>query len=92
MSQMSVGRRLSERAVMKENKLRQVCLQQRRLTPNEDLARVTTKSRSKTQTVTNGNVGQKGDDSCCWEAFQHQRPHRVSRYKLRGPQSKVQEG
>jgi len=34
-SQMSIRRRLSERAVMKENKLVQVCLQQRRLTPNE---------------------------------------------------------
>jgi len=73
------GRRLSERAVMKENKLRWVWLQQRRLTPNENLARVTTESRSKMQTVTNGCVGQKGDDLCCWETFQHWRPHGVSK-------------
>ena len=30
---MSIGRRLSERAVVKENKLGWVCLQQRRLSP-----------------------------------------------------------
>ena len=35
-----------------------------------DLARVMAKSKSKMQTVTNGHVGQKGDESCCWRAFQ----------------------
>jgi len=55
---MIVRRRLSKRAVVKENRLREVCLQQRRLTPNRTLARVTTKSRSEMQTVTNGHVSQ----------------------------------
>jgi len=44
----------------------------------EDLARVTPKSRSKTQTVTNGHVSKKGDESCCFRVFQCQRPCRVS--------------
>ena len=58
MSQMGVGRRLSERAVMKENKLRQVWVSSTENTSTKwDLARVTTKSKSKTQTVTNGHVG-----------------------------------
>jgi len=56
---MTIGRRLSKRAVVKENKLRQMCLQQRRLTPKNYLARVTIRSRSKMQTVTNGHVGPK---------------------------------
>jgi len=33
MSQMTVKEKLSERAVVKENGLRQVCLQERRITP-----------------------------------------------------------
>ena len=45
----------------------------------EDLARAMTKSKSKMQTVTNGHVGQKGNDLCCWETSQCQRPGRVSR-------------
>ena len=44
-----------------------------------NLARVTTKSKSGTQTVTNGHVSQKVDESCCWRAFQCQRPHGVSK-------------
>jgi len=35
MSQMTIRRRLSERAVVKENKLGWMCLQQRRLTPKK---------------------------------------------------------
>jgi len=61
---------------MKENWLRQVCLQQKRLTPKG--TRVMTKSKSGMQTVTNGHVGQKGDELCCWRMFQHQRPDIVS--------------
>ena len=54
MSQMIIKERLSKRAVMKENGLRQVCLQQRKLAPSKTyVARVMTKSKSKTQTVTN---------------------------------------
>ena len=41
-------------------------------------ARVTTKSKSRMQTVTNGHVGQKDNESCCWRVFQHWRPRRVS--------------
>ena len=75
---MSVGRRLSERAVMKENKLRWVSPTAETNT-KRDLARVTAKPKSKTQTVTNGCVGRKGNELCCWRSFQHWRPHRVSK-------------
>ena len=57
-----------------------------------DLARAMTKSKSKMQTVTNGCVSQKGDDSCCWEAFQFWRPCRVSKIEAQSPQGDVQEG
>ena len=43
------------------------------------LARVMTKSKSKMQTVTKGHVGRKGNELCCWRAFQCWRPCRVSR-------------
>ena len=39
-----------------------------------NLAIAMTKSKSGTQTVTNGHVSQKGNELCCWRAFQHQRP------------------
>jgi len=45
----------------------------------EDLARVMTISKSMMQTVTNGCVSQKGNESSCGRAFQHQRLHRVSK-------------
>ena len=45
----------------------------------EVLARVMAKSNSTSQTVTNGCVGQKGKDLCCWEAFQCQRSCGVSK-------------
>jgi len=44
-----------------------------------DLARVMAKPKRKTQTVTNGHVSQKGNESCCWRVFQCWRPHRVSK-------------
>jgi len=44
-----------------------------------DLARTMTKSESKALTVTNGCVSWKGNESCCWRAFQCRRPCRVSR-------------
>ena len=53
---MSIRRRLSKRAVMKENKLRWVSSTEKANT-KENLARATTKSKSMTQTVTNGHVG-----------------------------------
>jgi len=56
---MTIRRRLSERAVVKENKPAWTHLQQKKTNTKEDLARVMTKSRSKTQTVTNGYVSQK---------------------------------
>ena len=57
-----------------------------------DLARVTTKSKSRMQTVTNGCVSQKDNESCCWRVFQCQRPHRVSRIEAQNSQDNVQEG
>ena len=45
----------------------------------EDLARVMAKSKGTMQTVTNGCVGRKGKDSCCWEAFPYQRSCKVSK-------------
>jgi len=45
----------------------------------KNLARAMTKSKSETQTVTNGHVSQKDDESCCYKVFQCQRPCRVSR-------------
>jgi len=45
-------------AVMKEERLRWVCLQQRRQTPKGDLTRAMVKTSSETQTVTNGHIGQ----------------------------------
>ena len=42
-----------------------------------NLVRAMTKSKSRTQTVTNRCVSQKGDELCCWRAFQHWRPGRV---------------
>ena len=50
-----VGRRLSKRAVMKENGLRQVYLQEKNNT-KRNLVRAITKSKSRTQTVTNGCI------------------------------------
>src|SRR5882724_11938641 len=57
-----------------------------------NLARAMNKSKRKTQTVTNGCVGQKDDESCCWRVFQCHRPHRVSKIEAWNPQDKVQEG
>src|SRR5882724_6736182 len=51
-----------------------------------------TKSKSKTQTVTNGHVGQKGDESSFWRAFQFWRPCRVRKMKALSLQDDVQEG
>ena len=53
---MSIRRRLSERAVVKENMLRWVSSIENTST-KWDLARVTTKSKSKMQTVTKRCVG-----------------------------------
>ena len=58
----------------------------------EDLARVTTKSKSKTQTVTNGCVSQKARESSSLQASQHWRSQRVSKIKVQSPQGDIQEG
>ena len=58
MSQMIIKEKLSERAVMNERRLGQVFPQERKDT-NRNLVRVTTKSKSDTQTVFNGHVGQR---------------------------------
>ena len=63
---------------MKESKLGWVCPTEKTNTKG-DLARATTKSKSKMQTVTNGCVGQNSDDLCYWRVFQHRRPCRVSK-------------
>jgi len=42
---------------VKEDGLRRVYLQERRFNTNKNLARATTKSKSETQTVSNGCVG-----------------------------------
>ena len=55
-SRVTVGEELPRRAVVKEERLRWVCLQQRRLTPKGDFTRVMVKASSKMQTVTNGCV------------------------------------
>ena len=47
----------------------------------EDLARAMAKSKSITQIVTNGHVGRKGKDSCCWEVFQCQMSCKVSKFE-----------
>src|SRR5882724_9640047 len=57
-----------------------------------DLARAMTKSKSTTQTVTNRCVSRKGNDLCCWEVFQCQRPHRVSRIKAQSSSGKGSRG
>ena len=54
MSLMIVKQKLSERAVMKENRLGQVLPQENNTKRN--LARATTKSKSKMQTVSTGHV------------------------------------
>jgi len=59
---MTVMEKLSRRAVMKEERLRWVCLKQRRQSPKRDLTRATVKTSSKTQTVTNG-LGVEGWES-----------------------------
>ena len=58
----------------------------------KNLARVTTKSKSKMQTVTNGHVSQKGDELSYWQACQCQRPCRVSKIEAESPQGDIQEG
>src|SRR5882724_5457534 len=63
-SKMIVKGKLSERAVMKENGLRQVYLQEKNNT-KRNLVRAITKSKSRTQTVTNGHVGHLSDESSC---------------------------
>ena len=47
---------------MKERRLGQVFPQERKMNTNMNLARATTKSKSETQTVSNGCVGQGGRD------------------------------
>src|SRR5882724_7200792 len=42
------------------------------------------KSKSMTQTVTDGCVGRKGKDSSCWEAFQHRRSCKVRKIEAQG--------
>jgi len=54
MSQMIVKEKLSKRAVMKG--LGRVHLQERRLT-QKGISEATTKSKSRTQTITKGHVG-----------------------------------
>ena len=44
-----------------------------------DLVRVTTKSKSRTQTVINRHVSRTGNESSGWRASQCQRPHQVSK-------------
>ena len=51
-----------------------------------------TKSKSKTQTVTNRCVGQKSDELSYLQASQCQRPCRVSKIEAQSPQGDVQEG
>ena len=57
-SQMIIKGMLSERAVVKENRLGQMLPQERGIAPIRNLVRVTTKSKSETQTVSNGHVSQ----------------------------------
>ena len=59
---MIIRGKLSKRAVVKEDGLRRVYLQERRFNTNKNLARATTKSKSETQTVSNGCVGREGRD------------------------------
>jgi len=55
---MIVKEKLSERAVVKENRLLDKCRFKEKNNTKRNLARVTTKSKSRTQTVSNGCVGQ----------------------------------
>jgi len=48
----------------------------------KNLARVMTKSKSRTQTVTNGCVSRKGDELSYWQVSQHQRSCRLSKIKV----------
>jgi len=56
-SRVIVREKLSKRAVVKEDGLRRVYLLREEINTNRNLARVTTKSKSGTQTVSNGCVG-----------------------------------
>ena len=58
----------------------------------KNLARAMTKSKSETQTVTNGHVSRKGDESSYWQVCQHWRPCTVSKIEDQSPQGNVQEG
>jgi len=56
---MTVKRRLSKRAVVKENGLGWMCSSTEKIDTKENLARVMAKSKSEIQTVTNGHLGQR---------------------------------
>ena len=57
-SRMTIRTKLSRRAVIKEERIGWVYLQQRRQSPKRDLTRATAKTLSEMQTVTNGHVSQ----------------------------------
>jgi len=53
-----------------------------KMNTNKNLARVTTKSKSKMQTVSNGHVG-RGEGMEVSKSIQHWRPRRVSRIEAK---------
>jgi len=53
-----------------------------KINTNKNLTRVTTKSKSKTQTVSNGHVS-RGEEIGFQGASQHQRPRRVSKIEAK---------
>ena len=62
MAHMIIKGKLLRRAVMKENGLRMSVTSREKTNTKMNLARATTKSKSRTQTVTNGHVSQTGKE------------------------------
>ena len=55
------------------------CVFKEKTNTKKNLVRVTTKSKSRMQAVSNGYVSQTGNESSCWRASQHWRPCQMSK-------------
>jgi len=75
---MIIKERLSKRAVMKDNGVWMGLSSTEKTNTKKNLARAMTKSPSGRQTVTNGCVSRKDNESC-WGVFKYWRPCRVSK-------------
>jgi len=77
------SKKLSERAVMKERRLKMGVSSREKMNTNKNLARATTKSKSEMQTVSNWTCQSRGKRWRFQGVSQRQRPHQVSKIEAK---------